>query len=181
MILALLAFTGGWVGIPAALGGHNEFERFLDTVFASASEPISLGTSHTTEITLALVSLLTAATGFYFAYIFYFRKPGTAAKLAASSPAARRAYALLDHKYWVDEIYGALIVTPLLMVSRILLNGLIDGGLIQGAGTGLAGTGWGLGSIVRRMQSGNIRSYAGWLAAGAAAVIAIALFTHRIQ
>jgi NADH-quinone oxidoreductase subunit L len=31
------------------------------------------------------------------------------------------------------------------------------------------------------MQSGNIRSYAGWLAAGAAAVIAIALFTHRIQ
>jgi NADH-quinone oxidoreductase subunit L len=181
MILALFAFTGGWVGIPAALGGHNEFERFLDTVFASASEPISLGTSHTTEITLALVSLLTAATGFYFAYIFYFRKPGTAAKLAASSPAARRAYALLDHKYWVDEIYGALIVTPLLMVSRILLNGLIDGGLIQGAGTGLAGTGWGLGSIVRRMQSGNIRSYAGWLAAGAAAVIAIALFTHRIQ
>jgi NADH-quinone oxidoreductase subunit L len=185
MILALLAFIGGWVGIPAALGGHNEFEHFLAPVFNTVTaSDVYVGEAqvhHTMELLLAVISLCVAALGFVFAYRLYFKNPGSAAKLATSSPAARRAYSLLDHKYWVDEIYGTLIITPLLMVSRILLNGLIDGGLIQGAGTGLAGTGWGLGSIVRRIQSGNIRSYAGWLAAGAAAVIAIALFTHRIQ
>jgi NADH-quinone oxidoreductase subunit L len=180
-ILAVLSIIGGWVGVPLAFGGHNEFEHFLEPVFAPAEHIAEHVTSRAAEPLLAALSVIVALLGLYAAYFAYIRRPGTAAKLATSSPAARRAYALLDHKYWVDEIYGALIVTPLLMVSRILLNGLIDGGLIQGAGTGLAASGWGLGSIVRRIQSGNIRSYAGWLAAGAAAVIAIALFTHRIQ
>jgi len=78
----------------------------------------------------------------------------------------------------VDEIYGKAIVTPLLLVSRVVLNGLIDGGIVSGAGAGLAGSTRGLSFLVRRIQSGNIRSYAGWLAIGAAAVIAIALFLH---
>ena len=43
-------------------------------------------------------------------------------------------YSLLDHKYWVDEIYGALIVTPLLAVSRlVLLGGLVETGIVQGS------------------------------------------------
>ena len=85
-------------------------------------------------------------------------------------------YNLLDHKYWVDEIYGRLVVSPLLMLSRILLGGLVDGLIVQGTGATLAGGTRGLGWLARRMQSGNIRSYAGWLALGAAIVIAIVLF-----
>ncbi len=34
VVLAVLSVIGGWVGVPAALGGHNEFEHFLDPVFA---------------------------------------------------------------------------------------------------------------------------------------------------
>jgi NADH-quinone oxidoreductase subunit L len=180
-ILAVLSIIGGWVGVPLAFGGHNEFEHFLAPVFASGEHVAEHVTSRTAEPLLAALSVVVALLGLYAAYFAYVRKPGTAATLATLSPTSRRAYSLLDHKYWVDEIYSALIVTPLLMFSRYILNGLIDAGLIQGAGSGLAATGWGLGSIVRRMQSGNIRSYAGWLAAGAAAVIAIALFTHGIQ
>ena len=175
MVLALLAFAGGWVGIPAALGGSNEIESFLAPVF-EAGAPVVEVASHSTEVILAVVSLLVAATGFYFAWLLYCRKPGTAAKLAQQY---KPAYRLLEHKYWVDEIYGRGLVTPLLGLSRVLLNGLVDTGLVQGAGGLLAGTTGALSSLTRRMQSGNIRSYAGWLALGAAAAIAVVLFGHH--
>jgi NADH-quinone oxidoreductase subunit L len=177
VLLAILSIIGGWVGIPAALGGHNEFEHFLAPVFASTTAAPAVETvSHSLELTLATISLLTAALGFFIAYLFYYRKPGTAAALAAKF---RPVYSLLDHKYWVDEIYGRLIITPLLVISRLLLNGLIDGGILQGTASTLAASTRGGSWLVRRVQSGNIRSYAGWLAAGAAVVIAIVLFGHH--
>jgi NADH-quinone oxidoreductase subunit L len=176
ILLAILSIIGGWVGIPAALGGHNEFEHFLAPVFTSSTAPAIEAASHGLELTLAAISLLTAALGFFIAYLFYYRKPGTAAELAKKFAPI---YNLVNHKYWVDEIYGRLIITPLLVISRIVLNGLIDGGIIQGTGSGLAATTRGGSWLARRIQSGNIRSYAGWLAIGAAAVIAIVLFSHH--
>ena len=185
ILLAILSLIGGWVGIPAALGGHNEFEHFLAPVFApilasgvtvTFTNPIDPGYSRALELTLAAISLLTAALGFFIAYLFYYRKPGTAAELAKKFAPI---YNLVNHKYWVDEIYGRLIITPLLVLSRIGLNGLVDGGIIQGTGSGLAATTRGGSWLARRIQSGNIRSYAGWLAIGAAAVIAIVLFGHH--
>jgi NADH-quinone oxidoreductase subunit L len=176
ILLAILSVIGGWVGIPAALGGHNEFEHFLAPVFTTAAAPVAETASHALELTLAVVSLLTAALGFFFAYLFYYRKPGTAADLAKKFAPV---YSLLDHKYWVDEIYGRMIIAPLLAFSRLILSGLVDGGIIQGTSSGLAVSTRGSGWLVRRIQSGNIRSYAGWLAIGAAAVIAIVLFGHH--
>jgi NADH-quinone oxidoreductase subunit L len=176
VILAILSIIGGWVGIPAALGGHNEFAQFLDPVFASTAAPAVEAASHGLELTLAAVSLLTAVLGIFVAWLFYYRKPGTAAALANKFAPV---YSLLHHKYWVDEIYGRLIITPLLAFSRLILGGLVDTGIVQGTGSGLAATTRGGGWLVRRIQSGNIRSYAGWLAAGAAAVIAIVLFGHH--
>jgi len=111
--------------------------------------------------------------GFYAAWILYCKHPGSAAALAKKF---KPLYSLLDHKYWVDEIYGKLIVAPLLMISRFVLNGLVDNGIIQGTVSGLVGTARGGGWIVRRVQSGNIRSYAGWLALGAACLIVIVLY-----
>jgi NADH-quinone oxidoreductase subunit L len=176
-ILAILATIGGWVGVPLAFGGHNEIEHFLEPVFAApGTHTIEHVSSRAAEPVLAIVSVLTAVAGFYFAYLFYCRKPGTAAALAKKYAPI---YALLDHKYWVDEIYGRLILTPLLAFSRLILNGLIDGGIVNGIPSGAAATTRGAGSLVRRIQSGNIRSYAGWLALGAAAVIAIVLFGYH--
>jgi NADH-quinone oxidoreductase subunit L len=79
------------------------------------------------------------------------------------------------NKYWVDQIYGAVIVTPLLLFSRYILKALIDRGIIDGAGFAAGATAQGFGAIVQRVQSGNIRSYAGWLAVGAA-VLLIAVY-----
>jgi NADH-quinone oxidoreductase subunit L len=179
VILAILSFIGGWVGVPAALGGHNEIGHFLDPVFTSgaATEATVATASHSLELGLTFLSVLVVLTGIGIAYSFYYKKPGTAAALAERAPAL---YRLVINKFYVDEIYGALIVTPLLMFARFFLGGLIDGGIINGAGAAAGGTTRGLSSLVRRVQSGNIRSYAGWLALGAAAVLLVMIFGRSV-
>jgi NADH-quinone oxidoreductase subunit L len=178
VVLAILSVVGGWVGVPAALGGHDEIGHFLDPVFTSggATEGAT-ATSYGLELGLAGISVLVALLGLYVAYIFYYKKPRTAAALAGRAPAL---YRLVDHKFYIDEIYRALIITPLLMFSRIFLNGLVDGGIVNGSGAAAGATTRGLSSLVRRVQSGNIRSYAGWLALGAAAVLLVMIFGRSI-
>jgi NADH-quinone oxidoreductase subunit L len=180
VILAILSIIGGWVGIPAALGGSNEIEHFLAPVFESgnaAEVATTAVASHGLELTLAAVSLLTAAIGFFIAYAFYYKKPGTASSFAKSAPAL---YRLVANKFYIDEIYSAVIVTPLLMFSRIILGGLIDGVIVNGSGKAAGVTTKGLSTLTRRIQSGNIRSYAGWLALGAAAVLVVMIFGRSL-
>jgi NADH-quinone oxidoreductase subunit L len=178
VVLAILSVIGGWVGIPIAFGGSDEAEHFLQPIFnAGVVGTVTNAGSHALELTLATVSILTAALGLYIAYIFYYKKPRIAAALAGRAP---RLYRLVENKFYIDEIYSALIVTPLLMFSRLFLGGLIDGGIVNGAGAAAGGTTKGLSSLVRRVQSGNIRSYAGWLALGAAAVLLVMIFGRSV-
>jgi NADH-quinone oxidoreductase subunit L len=174
ILLAILSIVGGWVGVPLAFGGHNEIEHFLEPVFSASGTltPEHVAT-HGLEFALAFVSVAAAALGLFAAWFVYVRNRGRADELAHKF---KPVYSLLAHKYWVDEIYGALIVTPLLFFSRIFLGGLVDAGIVQGTSSAAAGTTRGFSSLARRMQSGNIRSYAGWLALGAAAVILVTLF-----
>jgi NADH-quinone oxidoreductase subunit L len=171
-VLALLSIIGGWVGIPAALGGHNEFEHFLDPVFSNAATEVAVAAGHRLELGLAAASVLVAIFGLFIAYVFYYKKPGTAAALAKRAPAL---YRLVENKFYGDEIYGG-IVFALLISTRIFLGGIVDGGIVNGSGAAAGATTRGLGSLVRRVQSGNIRSYAGWLALGAAAVLFVMIF-----
>jgi NADH-quinone oxidoreductase subunit L len=170
IVLAILSIIGGWVGIPIAFGGSDEAEHFLEPVLASG---IAGAGNHGLEYTLAGISILTAFLGAFIAYLFYVKKPGTASSYAQKFPAF---YRLVENKFYVDEIYNAVLVTPLLMFARIILGGLIDTGLVNGSGYLAASTTRGLGFVTRRIQSGNIRSYAGWLALGAAAVLAVMIF-----
>jgi NADH-quinone oxidoreductase subunit L len=175
MILAVLSVIGGWVGVPEALGGHDEIGAFLDPVFSVGSIQVTEVVSHGTELGLAAISVAVALLGFFIAYVLYYKKPGTAASYARQFPAL---YRLVENKFYVDEIYQAVIVTPLLIFARIVLGLIIDGGVVNGSGATAGASARGLGLLARRMQSGNIRSYAGWLALGAAAVIAVMIFGH---
>jgi NADH-quinone oxidoreductase subunit L len=177
VVLAILSVIGGWVGVPAAMWGHDEIGHFLDPVFNSSAVVEAATSGHGLELGLALVSVLVAFGGLGIAYSFYYKKPGTAASLAERVPAL---YRLVENKFYIDEIYGALIVTPLLMFSRLFLSGLVDGGIVNGSGAAAGATTKGLSSLVRRVQSGNIRSYAGWLALGAAAVLLVMIFGRAI-
>jgi NADH-quinone oxidoreductase subunit L len=168
-ILALLSLIGGWMGVPAALGGHNEFAHFLEPLLGA---PATEG-SNSLALTLAIVSTLTAAAGWLTAHILYFAKPELPGKLAQQM---QFFYLLLLNKYKVDELYSVVFIGPLLFFSRYLLKGVIDTGVVNGAGYGSGYAVQGLGALVQRIQSGNIRSYAGWLALGAAAVLIVTYF-----
>ncbi len=174
IILAILSIIGGWVGIPIAFGGSDEAEHFLEPVFRAGVEGAG---NHTLEYGLTAISVLVVATGFFIAYIFYYKKPRTAAAIAAKYPAL---YRLVANKFYVDEIYNTVLVTPLLMFTRTILGGLVDTGIVNGSGSLAGATTRGLSFLTRRIQSGNIRSYAGWLALGAAAVMAVMIFGRAI-
>ncbi len=177
VVLAILSVIGGWVGVPAALHGHNEFEHFLDPVFAvSAVQQNAINAdqvSHGLELGLAAVSVAIALFGLFVADFFYRKRPGTLGARVANNPL----YRLVAGKYFVDEFYNIVFIVPLMAISRVLLVGLVDTGLINGTGTFAAYLTRSAGEGTRRMQSGNIRSYAGWLAAGAAAVILLMTYT----
>jgi NADH-quinone oxidoreductase subunit L len=171
VILAILSVIGGFMGWPEALGGSNWFAHFLEPAIATRTAA-PVGDNHLEPI-LALTSTLVAFLGWLFAHILYYAKPQLPARLAASLHAL---YTLIKNKYWIDETYGALIVTPVLFIARWLLGVLIDRGVIDGGTLTVGYTAQGLGALVARIQSGNIRSYAGWLALFAAALLAISYF-----
>ncbi|HZU23455.1 MAG TPA: NADH-quinone oxidoreductase subunit L [Terriglobales bacterium] len=174
VILAILSLVGGWVGIPAVLGGGNHFEKFLAPVFeayatagetapASPAEP-----SGPSEMSLSLAATGAALVGFLLAWWMYHRRPELHVR---ARQRLGELYRVLDHKYWIDEIYGAVFVRPLIGLSRAVLWRGVDAGVIDGTVNGSATAARELSDSVRHMQSGNIRSYAGWVAAGAACVL----------
>jgi NADH-quinone oxidoreductase subunit L len=164
MILAVLSVIGGWVGI----GGR--FEHFLSPVFgegapAVATEALSRGT----EITLMVISVAAAVLGFYLAYVLYLKRPELPQKIADSLGGL---YQAVVNKYYVDEIYADLFVKPLVDGStRILWHG-VDQGVIDAAINDTADGARHVSDSARQMQSGNVRSYAGWVAVGGAVIIA---------
>ena len=176
VILGILSLAGGWIGWPAALGGHDWIAHFLDPVFASvgtAQIAASNARDFPLERILAGVSMLVALFGWWLADLMYRRKPQLA---DSAEQKTKPLYMLIWNKYWVDEMYGAVIVRPILAISRNLLGRGVETGIIDGANTAMTATASGASSGIRRMQSGNIRSYAGWLAAGAAAVLIVVLY-----
>ena len=179
IVLAVLSVGGGWMAAPALFGGTNHFEEFLRPVFASAEEVSAqraAGALNTLEIPLMLVAIGGAAIGFLVAWWLYVRKPeaadGLAGKLAGP-------HSVLAHKYYVDELYDAAIVHPIQWISTNVLWKGVDAAGIDGAVNGIASIARDLGQEARQVQSGNGRTYASWLVAGAAAVTILFLWLGR--
>ncbi len=178
MILAVLSIIGGWMAAPEFLGKPDYFARFLDPVFtqgtvaaAEAAEPAR----NTLEAPLAVVAVFTALVGLLVAWWLYLRQPGKPEQLAKSM---RGLYNTLLHKYYVDEIYAALIVKPLLWISTNVLWQTVDVRAIDATVNGIAEGAMGVGDGVRHTQSGNTRSYAVWVVIGALVVIAIIFWPY---
>ena len=115
------------------------------------------------------VSLAAAVLGLYLAWLLYYRRPELPPQIA---DALGGFYQAVANKYYVDQLYAVLFVKPLVDGStRILWHGMdqtvIDATLDDGADSARE-----VSDSLRHMQSGNLRSYAGWIAFGAAAVIA---------
>jgi len=81
-------------------------------------------------------------------------------------------YEAVINKYYVDELYARLFVKPLVDGSTHILWQGVDRKAIDDTVNNAADGARHVSDEVRHMQSGNVRSYAGWIAAGAALVIA---------
>jgi len=166
LILAALSLVGGLVG------WGNHFEHFLAPVFGSV-EPAGEASSSITEWFLMGVSVAVAGLGWWLAYLLYYKHEDLPQKIA---DALGSFYQAVAHKYYVDELYAALFVKPLVEGStRILWQG-VDRNVIDAAVNDAGDGARRVSDEVRHMQSGNIRSYAGWIAAGSAAVIAFMIW-----
>ena len=182
VLLAVLSVVGGWVGVPYALGGSNEFDAFLAPVIQPSSEAMPAGqhagepqpqaaqehAERNTELLLTAASVGVAVLGFGVAWLFYFKRRDLPAKVTASLGGI---YETIRDKYYVDELYNSVFVRPLLGLSTFFWRS-IDVGVIDAGVNGAADASRDVSDGFRRMQSGNIRSYAGWIATGAALVLA---------
>ena len=163
VILAILSTIGGLVGI------HNGFEHFLEPVFGSEfPKAITEGTG-STEWLLMGVSVIFAFAGLILAYVLYVSKPYLPQKIA---DALNGFYTTVLNKYYVDEIYAKIFVKPLVDGSTSILWQGVDRKVIDDTVNNAADGARHVSDEVRHMQSGNLRSYAGWIAAGAAVLIA---------
>ena len=192
VILAVLSVVGGYVGVPGSLGGNNRFDQFLAPVFhgsapadaehtvvgeKGASEQTTEGsepkTEASTELMFTAISVLAALLGLGLAWLLYYKRKDLPDKIAGS---LNGFYEMVVHKYYIDELYAAVFVRPLIDGStRILWQG-VDRNIIDGAVNDAGVVARHASDEVRHMQSGNIRSYAGWIAAGAAVVIALMIW-----
>lgn len=127
-----------------------------------------------TERALTGISILAALGGLGLAWFLYVSRPELPARIAASMSGLYRTVA---NKYYVDEGYYATLVNPIVNGSTKFLWRTVDVGLIDGTVNGAGTTARIASDKLRRMQSGNIRSYAGWVAAGGAAVLVYLIWT----
>jgi NADH-quinone oxidoreductase subunit L len=184
VILAVLSFVGGWVGVPQFMGGHNAVEHFLSPVMESGSAVAGEAmaehdatATHANEAAqektseewfLAGTSVAAALIGLFFAWLLYYKRPELPDRITAKMHGI---YTMVLHKYYIDEGYGAIFVKPLLALSTVVLWRGVDQGVIDGLVNGAGSASQGVGGELRRMQSGNIRSYAAWVAIGAAVIL----------
>ncbi|MEE9170213.1 MAG: NADH-quinone oxidoreductase subunit L [bacterium] len=165
-ILAVLSVIGGFVGIPAILGGANRFERFLHPVFeksveireaAAASAHGADAAHHQLEWTLMGIVFMIVLVSIGFAYLLYISKPDLPVAIARN---LRGLYRLVFNKYFIDEVYDFLVVRPIHRMSDILLWRFMDVKIIDGAVNGSGEIIRSAGKRLRQVQTGFVQNYA---------------------
>ena len=157
VVLALGSAVAGFVGVPP---GHGWIDAFLSDTAGAAHHAASGGLS---GAMLVGISVLAGLLGIGFAYRMH-----SAGRLGAAS--SNVLHGLLIRKWYVDEIYHALIVRPIHRLSLVLarvLDAIVVDGTANGLGLLVKGAGW----VVTRFQSGNAPTYALWMAIGVVAAI----------
>jgi len=202
IILAIGSVVAGYVGIPHALGGHNQIEGFLEPAFevhqtaeagqpTAAAEPAAPPVGEASPVALAgqseaghatgavpgdiatermLMAISTgiALAGIGIAFFFWYQRPAVPAALARQFSGVHR---LLLNKYYLDEIYNAVIVQPIKQLSTGALWKGVDAGVIDGSVNGVGAGVQSLSSSLRRLQTGSIRTYAAALFLGAVLIL----------
>ena len=207
LALAAGAVVVGFVGVPAALGGSNAIEHFLEpsltaSVGVEAVHPAEHGgahLSHAGELVLMALSVLVAVMGIGLASKFYISRPEIADGLAKRWS---KLHCVLTGKYYVDEAYDASVVRGTFSSAahlRTFDKKIVDGGVNGTAWLTLVSSwfshaidkyvvdglvnlvGWVASEssfVFRRVQTGLIQNYAVLMLFGVFAFVSYYLFVR---
>jgi NADH-quinone oxidoreductase subunit L len=160
IILAILSTIGGFMGLPAVFSENHLLSNFLSPVlgFSRMAVPAAFEAAHldhNTEYMLMGISVAVAVVAIVLAYLTYVAKKAVPAEeSAALSPLHKLVY----HKYYIDEIYDALIVRPVMWLSTGLYR-FVEKGLIDPIVNGLGKVTLSGGRNLRFLQTGAIGFY----------------------
>ena len=158
VVLALLAAVGGFMGAPMLVGKHY-LADYLNPIFTYSQRllPAAFGAApdHGTELLLMGLSVAAGVLGIGLAYVQYVARAQRPAEDAAPRSAPE---SLVYHKYYIDELYNAAFVRPVMGLSRGLFrfveNGVIDP-VVNGFGRAVQGGGY----LLRSVQTGAVETY----------------------
>lgn len=183
-VLAALSVVGGWIGIPPAIGqalggAGNAIESWFEPVFADAH---AAGAAHgaeaahavpPAEYALMAASIAIALLGILAAWQLWLKRPEVPARIGLG---LRTPATILSNKYYVDELYDAIVVRPYNALSRfawrVIDDGLIDGLLVGGTGALVK---W-QSRVSSAWQSGAITTYVTVFFGGVVAILVYYLF-----
>jgi NADH-quinone oxidoreductase subunit L len=158
VVLGVLSLAGGVLNLPAFVGGGAALERWLDPVVSPAERFFKLEMPHgQAELFLVGAAVAIGLLGLLAGFRSTLARPIPPARQAGADTGLAR---LLYRKYYVDELYDALIVRPIVWLSRIVLWKGVDQGVVDGAAVnGSARLSQGLGWLGSRLQTGQVGVY----------------------
>ena len=190
VVLAVGSILAGYIGIPHALGGHNNLGAWLEPAFQATNcgAPVTTGDlagpggggmpagtgsrsrrSHRPELSLMAVSSLIAFAGIGLATFLWLKRRDIPEQMAQQYSGVHR---LLLNKYYVDEVYDATIVQPIKVVSEEGLWRGFDVKVVDGAVNGAGYLVSGMSIVLRLLQNGSVKTYAAATFLGAVAIVA---------
>jgi NADH-quinone oxidoreductase subunit L len=165
IVLAVLSTIGGFIGVPHMFSAvfPNVIEHTLEPAIAHA--PVVAEHAEVSgELILMVVSVVIAALGIAIGWMVFKKRPLLAMPR------------ILENKYYVDEIYDATLIRPIVAGSREGLWKMFDIGVIDGLLHAIGQAVTELGRLGRYLQAGFVRGYAAIILFGA--LILIGLFAY---
>ena len=155
IVLAGLSLVGGFMNVPEVLGGSAWLNEFLSPVFAPSHGILELHhLEHSTELVLMGVVVALTVVLIGIAYSTYVKKSDVPAAEGTLSGVHNVVY----HKYYIDEIYDAIVVKPLFWLSK-QFDGVVERLGIDGIVNALGGVVVKGSQVFRLLQNGSIGFY----------------------
>jgi NADH-quinone oxidoreductase subunit L len=172
-VLAVLSVVGGWINVPSVVSSipvigwipsSEWLHHWLEPVTATADGVLLAGRGALAELSPVGGGAGAWAVGsFAIAVAVIFaasRLVGSRAyQPAHDSPEPAGLWRVLNRKWYVDELYDAIVVRPILATSRALWK-FIDDALIDGAVNGIGHASRLVGWAGARLQTGQLNTYA---------------------
>jgi NADH-quinone oxidoreductase subunit L len=146
LLLAGLSAVGGFIAVP----------HFLEPQLALPPVDEHL---HAWETPLLVASVVLALAGLALAAFLY---GGRADRVESMRARLAGVHRWLSDKYYVDELYEAVIGRPLVWVSDRVFLRVGDRALLDGTLNGMAAVARGSAWVLGRVQTGSLHAYA-WL------------------